>query len=195
MVSAITDSKLFAAYSTATSTTPTLPMALSRTLRLRPVLALSTTYPTKLFSSSSSSSFFSSSPSPRLSCSALLHRPLAAICHGVVQNKRQLIRCKVTRSGESGYSPLSNNSNWSDRPPTEMAPLFPGCDYEHWLIVMDPLNEGKATKEEMIDHYIKTLAKVLGSEEAAKKSIYNVSCERYFGFGCQIDEETSTKLE
>lgn len=34
-----------------------------------------------------------------------------------------------------------------------------------------------------------------GSEEEAKKKIYNVSCERYFGFGCEIDEETSQKLE
>jgi hypothetical protein len=33
------------------------------------------------------------------------------------------------------------------------------------------------------------------SEEEAKKKIYNVSCERYFGFGCKIDEETSYKLE
>ena len=35
----------------------------------------------------------------------------------------------------------------------------------------------------------------LNSEEEAKKKIYNVSCERYFGFGCEIDEETSNKLE
>ncbi|THG12904.1 hypothetical protein TEA_021382 [Camellia sinensis var. sinensis] len=32
-------------------------------------------------------------------------------------------------------------------------------------------------------------------EEEAKQKIYNVSCERYFGFGCEIDEETSNKLE
>ncbi|KAL8210397.1 hypothetical protein R6Q57_007129 [Mikania cordata] len=43
-----------------------------------------------------------------------------------------------------------------------MAPLFPGCDYEHWLIVMDkPGGEG-ATKRQMIDCYVETLAKVLG---------------------------------
>ncbi|KAL6978725.1 Multiple organellar RNA editing factor 2, chloroplastic [Sarracenia purpurea var. burkii] len=105
------------------------------------------------------------------------------------------IRCRVNRSGGSTYSPLNSGSNFSDRPPTEMAPLFPGCDYEHWLIVMDkPGGEG-ATKQQMIDCYIQTLAKVLGSEEEAKKKIYNVSCERYFGFGCEIDEETSNKLE
>ncbi|PIN23428.1 hypothetical protein CDL12_03854 [Handroanthus impetiginosus] len=67
------------------------------------------------------------------------------------------VRCRVNRSG-SAYSPLNSGSNFSDRPPTEMAPLFPG-------------------------------------EEEAKKKIYNVSCERYFGFGCEIDEETSNKLE
>ncbi|XVF62817.1 hypothetical protein PTKIN_Ptkin09bG0039000 [Pterospermum kingtungense] len=105
------------------------------------------------------------------------------------------IRCRVNRSGNSAYSPLNSGSNFSDRPPTEMAPLFPGCDYEHWLIVMDkPGGEG-ATKQQMIDCYIQTLAKVVGSEEEAKKKIYNVSCERYFGFGCELDEETSNKLE
>ncbi|KAL6564069.1 Multiple organellar RNA editing factor 2, chloroplastic [Orobanche hederae] len=104
------------------------------------------------------------------------------------------VRCRVNRSG-SGYSPLNSGSNFNDRPPTEMAPLFPGCDYEHWLIVMDkPGGEG-ATKEQMIHCYIQTLAQVLGSEEEATKKIYNVSCERYFGFGCEIDEETSNKLE
>ncbi|GLJ53462.1 hypothetical protein SUGI_1140360 [Cryptomeria japonica] len=183
MVSAIASSTVFAASS---ATTTAMPMACSRALGLGPALAFSTRFFTKPFSSS---------PSLRVSCSPLLYSPLAVICHEELQCKRQSIRCKVTRSGDSGYSPLSSNSNWSDRPPTEMAPLFPGCDYEHWLIVMDPLNDGKATKDEMIDHYIKTLAKVLGSEEAAKKSIYNVSCERYYGFGCQIDEETSAKLE
>ncbi|XP_057424327.1 LOW QUALITY PROTEIN: multiple organellar RNA editing factor 2, chloroplastic-like [Lotus japonicus] len=107
------------------------------------------------------------------------------------------IRCRVNRAGDSAYSPLnsSGSNSFSDRPPTEMAPLFPGCDYNHWLIVMDkPGGEG-ATKQDMIDCYVQTLAKVLGSEEEAKKKIYNVSCERYFGFGCEIDEETSNKFE
>lgn len=72
-----------------------------------------------------------------------------------------LIRCRVNRSG-GAYSPLNSGSNFSDRPPTEMAPLFPGCDYEHWLIVMDkPGGEG-ATKQQMIDCYVQTLAKVVG---------------------------------
>jgi hypothetical protein len=50
----------------------------------------------------------------------------------------------------------------SERPPADLAPLFPGCDYEHWLIVMDkPGGEG-ATKQQMIDCYIQTLAQVVG---------------------------------
>ncbi|KAK8571923.1 hypothetical protein V6N12_027991 [Hibiscus sabdariffa] len=119
----------------------------------------------------------------------------AVRCLPLAATRFTSIRCRVNRSGNSAYSPLNSGSNFSDRPPTEMAPLFPGCDYEHWLIVMDkPGGEG-ATKQEMIDCYIQTLAKVVGSEEEAKKKIYNVSCERYFGFGCEIDEETSNKLE
>nr|CAB3466770.1 unnamed protein product [Digitaria exilis] len=104
-------------------------------------------------------------------------------------------RGMARRPGGDGYSPMRSGGGGGDRAPTEMAPLFPGCDYEHWLIVMDkPGGEG-ANKQQMIDCYIQTLAKVLGSEEEAKKKIYNVSCERYFGFGCEIDEETSNKLE
>ncbi|KAI5680061.1 hypothetical protein M9H77_01288 [Catharanthus roseus] len=123
---------------------------------------------------------------------------LPCISHAVsvinpVPSRVNVIRCRVNRSG-SAYSPLNSGSN-SDRPPTEMAPLFPGCDYEHWLIIIDkPGGEG-ATKQQMIDCYIQTLAKVVGSEEEAKKKIYNVSCERYFGFGCEINEETANQLE
>ncbi|KAK3043147.1 hypothetical protein RJ639_000036 [Escallonia herrerae] len=63
-----------------------------------------------------------------------------------------LIRCRVNRPGN--YSPLNSGGGGGDRPPTEMAPLFPGCDYEHWLIVMDkPGGEG-ATKEQMIGSVI-----------------------------------------
>ncbi|KAJ3672579.1 hypothetical protein LUZ60_007300 [Juncus effusus] len=116
----------------------------------------------------------------------------------------QFYRLSAVRSfnrpsgGDGSYSPPQRSGRGgggSDRAPAEMAPLFPGCDYEHWLIVMDkPGGEG-ATKQQMIDCYIKTLAQVVGSEEEAKKKIYNVSCERYFGFGCELDEETSNKLE
>ncbi|KAF9608138.1 hypothetical protein IFM89_007524 [Coptis chinensis] len=128
--------------------------------------------------------------------SLLLSHSLRVLNPSITTRFNTQIRNRVHRSGgDSSYSPLNSGSNFSDRPPTEMAPLFPGCDYEHWLIVMDkPGGEG-ANKQQMIDCYVETLARVLGSVEEAKKKIYNVSCERYFGFGCEIDEETSNKLE
>lgn len=59
-----------------------------------------------------------------------------------------------------------------------MAPLFPGCDYEHWLIVMDkPGGEG-ATKQQMIDCYIQTLAKVVG--RLIKYMTFNLIVVGYF---------------
>ena len=71
-------------------------------------------------------------------------------------------RGMARRPGGDGYSPARPGGGGGDRAPTEMAPLFPGCDYEHWLIVMDkPGGEG-ATKQQMIDCYVQTLAKVLG---------------------------------
>ncbi|CAN1144966.1 Multiple organellar RNA editing factor 5, chloroplastic/mitochondrial [Linum perenne] len=171
---------------------------LARSFTVSRHLTVSSLIPKRLFSSSTSSSLITRPPSPptllfsRRSLLPVTH----AVCSIVPDSSTRFttIRCRVNRAGNS-YSPLNSGSNFNDRPPSEMAPLFPGCDYEHWLIVMDkPGGEG-ATKQQMIDCYIKTLSVVLGSEEEAKKKIYNVSCENYFGFGCEIDEETSNKLE
>ncbi|KAF3772456.1 Multiple organellar RNA editing factor 2 [Nymphaea thermarum] len=105
-----------------------------------------------------SSPFVGRFTSPRSLSPALSH----ALRLSLGGASRMSIRCRVNRSGDSAYSPLNSSSNFSDRPPTEMAPLFPGCDYEHWLIVMEnPGGEG-ATKQQMIDCYIQTLAKVVG---------------------------------
>ncbi|KAJ8769015.1 hypothetical protein K2173_024010 [Erythroxylum novogranatense] len=168
----------------AQAVTRTLVSTTSRHLRLL--------LPKRLVSSSSSVCVIRPPSLPSL---LFLRRSLLPTAQLIAPSRLSSIRCRVNRSGNSSYSPLNSGSNFSDRPPNEMAPLFPGCDYEHWLIVMDkPGGEG-ATKQQMIDCYIQTLAKVVGSEEEAKKKIYNVSCERYFGFGCEIDEETSNKLE
>jgi hypothetical protein len=75
------------------------------------------------------------------------------------------------RPGGDGYSPMRSGGGGGDRAPTEMAPLFPGCDYEHWLIVIDkPGGEG-ATKQQMIDCYIQTLAKVVGRYSSARRRL------------------------
>ncbi|KAF7025913.1 hypothetical protein CFC21_038062 [Triticum aestivum] len=121
------------------------------------------------------------------------------------RGRRLLVAPLPRRQGRQGHGaaaggrrvlPHAGRRRGRDRAPTEMAPLFPGCDYEHWLIVMDNLGGEGDSKHQMIDCYIHTLAKVLGSsKEEAKRKIYNVSCQRYFGFGCEIDEETAIKLE
>lgn len=105
---------------------------------------------------------------------------------------RYTVRCKTSGSG---YSPLNDPSpNWSNRPPKETI-LLDGCDYEHWLIVMEFPKDPKPPEEEMIAAYIKTLASVVGSEEEAKKKIYSVSTHTYTGFGALISEELSYKVK
>lgn len=83
------------------------------------------------------------------------------------------------KSSGSGYSPLNDPSpNWSNRPPKETI-LLDGCDYEHWLIIMEFPDNPKPSEDEMVNSYVKTLAQVLGSEEEAKKKIYSVSTSTY----------------
>lgn len=102
------------------------------------------------------------------------------------------VRYKTTGPG---YSPLNDPSpNWSNRPPKQTI-LLDGCDYEHWLIVMEFTSDPKPSEEEMINSYVKTLASVTGSEEEAKKKIYSVCTSTYTGFGALITEELSYKVK
>lgn len=72
----------------------------------------------------------------------------------------QFVPTRPKTSG-SGYSPLNDPSpNWSNRPPKETI-LLDGCDYEHWLIVME-FPEPKPSEEDMINAYVKTIAAVVG---------------------------------
>ncbi|KAK4347080.1 hypothetical protein RND71_033419 [Anisodus tanguticus] len=95
---------------------------------------------------------------------------------------------------------LSSRSRSFDRNPgdDEIGPdtiLFEGCDYEHWLIVIDFPKDAQLTREEMIDTYVQTAAKVFGSVEEAKKKIYALSTTTYRGFQVLCSEETSKKFE
>ncbi|XP_010458542.1 PREDICTED: multiple organellar RNA editing factor 9, chloroplastic [Camelina sativa] len=73
--------------------------------------------------------------------------------------------------------------------------MLPGCDYNHWLIVMEFPKDPAPTRDQMIDTYLNTLATVLGSMEEAKKNMYAFSTTTYTGFQCTIDEETSEKFK
>ncbi|GMJ15935.1 hypothetical protein HRI_005262700 [Hibiscus trionum] len=91
---------------------------------------------------------------------------------------------------DSDYSPKRSSSN----EPRETI-MLPGCDYNHWLIVMEFPKDPAPTREQMIDTYLNTLATVLGSMEEAKKNMYAFSTTTYTGFQCTVSEETSEKFK
>ncbi|KAK7246882.1 hypothetical protein RIF29_41752 [Crotalaria pallida] len=93
------------------------------------------------------------------------------------------------------HSSFSNNNI-----PDEIGPdtiLFEGCDYNHWLFVMDfPRDNTKPSPEEMVRIYEQTCAKGLNiSVEEAKKKIYACSTTIYTGFQAVMTEEESKKFE
>ncbi|KAH9329709.1 hypothetical protein KI387_001817 [Taxus chinensis] len=114
---------------------------------------------------------------------------------GGVSITRPVVRPLVRRYATIPTTSSVNDPspNWSNRPPKETI-LLDGCDYEHWLIVMEP-PEGNPTRDEIIDSYIKTLAQIVGSEEEARMKIYSVSTKHYFAFGCLVSEELSYKIK
>ncbi|KAK1417670.1 hypothetical protein QVD17_26802 [Tagetes erecta] len=73
--------------------------------------------------------------------------------------------------------------------------LFEGCDYNHWLITMDFPKDPKPSPEEMVETYVQTAAKVLGSVEEAKKKIYACSTTTYHGFQVEVSEEVSEQFK
>ncbi|GAB2285718.1 hypothetical protein Dimus_020156 [Dionaea muscipula] len=93
--------------------------------------------------------------------------------------------------GGRGFATRSSDS--SNRPPKETI-LLDGCDFEHWLVVVEP-PDPQLVRDEIIDSYIKTLAQVVGSEEEARMKIYSVSTKHYFAFGALVSEELSYKLK
>ncbi|KAF6139383.1 hypothetical protein GIB67_026225 [Kingdonia uniflora] len=72
--------------------------------------------------------------------------------------------------------------------------LFEGCDYNHWLITMDFPKDPRPTSEEMVETYVQTLAKVVGSVEEAKQKMYACSTTTYNGFQAVMTEEMSEKF-
>ncbi|KAK6946645.1 hypothetical protein RJ641_000118 [Dillenia turbinata] len=145
-----------------------------------------------LLSRSSISTLSFSSPSSSLSLFRL--RPLISITSHLRQTTPSLsftVRSFATRQTSSSLN--DPNPNWSNRPPKETI-LLDGCDFEHWLVVMEK-PEGEPTRDEIIDSYIKTLAKVIGSEEEARMKMYSVSTRHYFAFGALVSEELSLKIK
>lgn len=85
-------------------------------------------------------------------------RPLAA---AAVTSRHILLpsfRALSTRPTTSSLN--DQNPNWSNPSPKETI-LLDGCDFEHWLVIMET-PDGDATRDEIIDGYIKTFAEVIG---------------------------------
>ncbi|MCL7037621.1 hypothetical protein MKW94_020107 [Papaver nudicaule] len=78
--------------------------------------------------------------------------------------------------------------------PSDPEPSSKSQSDEHWFIVMEP-PQGEPTRDEIIDSYVNTLSKVLGSEEEARMKIYSVSTICYFAFGALVSKELSNKIE
>ncbi|XP_078445417.1 plastid developmental protein DAG [Wolffia australiana] len=136
----------------------------------------------------------SSQPKPSFTGSAFLGRNRLLRALPAASPWSVFSRSKMTSSGSS-YSPLGDSPpNSGARPPKETI-LLDGCDYEHWLIVMEFPENPKPSEDEMINAYVRTLAAVLGSEEEAKKKIYSVCTTTYTGFGALISEELSYKMK
>ncbi|TYI32348.1 hypothetical protein ES332_A04G053800v1 [Gossypium tomentosum] len=131
-----------------------------------------------------------SSPSPSLSFLRSLRAPL---CYSLLlrDSLSPTIKSFSTRAARSSLN--DPNPNYSNRPPKETI-LLDGCDFEHWLVVVEPPKED-ATRDEIIDSYIKTLAQVVGSEEEARMKIYSVSTRHYYAFGALVSEELSYKIK
>ncbi|KAJ4977243.1 hypothetical protein NE237_002349 [Protea cynaroides] len=100
-------------------------------------------------------------------------------------------RIPIRAAVDGGYT--SRRSSSSNEPRETI--LLPGCDYNHWLIVMEFPKDPAPTREQMIETYLSTLATVLGSMEEAKKNMYAFSTTTYTGFQCTVDEETSEKFK
>ncbi|KAK8622665.1 hypothetical protein V6N13_117571 [Hibiscus sabdariffa] len=139
---------------------------------------------------SSTKTLITPSPPPSLS---FLRRLRAPPCYS------PLLRYSVSPSVKSfstraARSSLNDpNPNYSNRPPKETI-LLDGCDFEHWLVVMDPPKED-VTRDDIIDTYIETLAKVVGSKDEARMKIYSVSTRHYYAFGALVSEELSYKIK
>ncbi|KAK9078207.1 hypothetical protein SSX86_002264 [Deinandra increscens subsp. villosa] len=127
------------------------------------------------------------------SASILRLRPLVAAANNLRHSSLVAARIRAFSTRQTTSSLNDSNPNWSNRPPKETI-LLDGCDFEHWLVVVEK-PEGEPTRDEIIDSYINTLAKIVGSYDEARMKIYSVSTRCYYAFGALVSEEDSYKLK
>ncbi|KAI9160286.1 hypothetical protein LWI28_006823 [Acer negundo] len=130
-------------------------------------------------------------PTSSHSLSLLLRRPRSLAASSPHLGRSFLAIKSLSTSATSSYL-NDQNPGRSNRPPKET--VYPdGCDFEHWLVVMET-PDCRSTRDEIIDIYIKTLALVLGSEKEARMKLYSVSTRHYYAFGALVPEEVACRL-
>ncbi|XP_023730264.1 multiple organellar RNA editing factor 1, mitochondrial [Lactuca sativa] len=156
-------------------------------LRLRRSLALTSS----IFNHKN---FFSVLPSVAPSSSPSITQQNPSI-FDVKQSKPSNLSFQFISSRAFSSRPRHNNVDMGGDQINPDDVLFEGCDYEHWLITMDFPKDPKPSPEEMVETYVQTAAKVLGSVEEAKKKIYACSTTIYHGFQIQVSEEVSEQFQ
>nr|XP_023885448.1 multiple organellar RNA editing factor 1, mitochondrial isoform X2 [Quercus suber] len=163
-------------------------MALLYSLRLRRTLTSLSTLHRSLPSISTSTS--TSTP--------LLRGPTSSAATATATSSSNLL-AKLQPFRSSAIALYSSRSTYNPNSNEEIGPdtiLFEGCDYNHWLIVMDFGKENRLSPEEMVRAYEETCAKGLNiSVEEAKTKIYACSTTTYVGFQVLMTEEESKKFE
>ncbi|KAK7328305.1 hypothetical protein VNO77_22408 [Canavalia gladiata] len=122
--------------------------------------------------------------------------PIQGAVSSSLQPANGMVQSRSFRSSSITFFSVRSSQN---NIPDEIGPdtiLFEGCDYNHWLFVMDFPKDNKPSAEEMVRTYEETCAKGLNiSVEEAKKKIYACSTTTYTGFQAVMTEEESKKFE
>ncbi|GMY23599.1 organelle RRM domain-containing protein 1, chloroplastic-like isoform X4 [Fagus crenata] len=142
------------------------------------------------------------SPSPTISTTQIfqlkthLQTPTLNLKFSISSKKRNHLN--LSSSSFVSCTCFSNSTNASSTTTTTTTkPTLastPSSDNHHWMVLMEAPPHGVNSKPQVIDYYVKTLERVLGSEKDAQMCIYDASWDTHFGFCCDIDEETSHEL-
>ncbi|PIA45080.1 hypothetical protein AQUCO_01700550v1 [Aquilegia coerulea] len=121
-------------------------------------------------------------------------QPLKTSIHFRLTNFKNIFACKIISSSSSSAVSSTIRATTSTTSDSHTLTPFSSSSSNHWMVILKKPQEGLQSKSEITDYYVKTLARVLGSEKEAQTCIYNVSWQTHFGFCCDIDEETRREL-
>ncbi|MCD7455369.1 hypothetical protein HAX54_027985 [Datura stramonium] len=99
--------------------------------------------------------------------------------------------CVVPRNRATSITASSLSSSIT---PTSPSLSTSAKNQRHWMVLMETPPNGVSSKTEVIDYYVETLERVLGSEEDAQMCIYNASCNDPYGFCCDIDNVVADEI-